>query len=580
MLLILLSMTYFESKGITVKADRFEHLPYQVEVIEIENLLTIDELGEILEKEGGVKIYGNGDPGSLVQAAVHGYTSKHTLIMLNGHRINDPKTGGFDLSSIPLNAVNRIEIIKGSSSVFEGSNAIGGVINIITGEKSNHVRLKGNSNNTLGANLQLYKYGINGNLNIEKGKGQRSNTDFQHYSLSLNWKDFSFTAGHKDLGVPGVLPDSDIIPMFGDSTATSLFDNQKTQFADLSYSKIFTSGDIGILIEPVMTGELFKYNWQYSDYMTGDTVIENDTYKTIVSQFNTKLLYKMLSVSINLEKDIIWMEWNPSNTEATVTSNEEEKAGITLSLFHETENINTFVSVREDWYGSFGFHPSFTIGSRINEPIEIFVSVGSAFQAPTLNDLYYPNYSNENLQPEHSFGLTGGIKIKRLTISGHIEQIRDRIGLDEYWIPQNISKTRVFGIDIEAEGKYENFSYSLIYSYLDGYDEENELKRELQHQPKHSIAGIITYEGPVMAEVSAKWAGEKKKWFSFEGWKKEDQALIIDVGISKKFNDFSLGLSIENLLNIEYITSFGYSYTDRDYPGMGRYSNIWTEYSF
>jgi vitamin B12 transporter len=573
-------MTYFESKGITVKADRFEHLPYQVAVIEIENLLTIDELGEILEKEAGVKIYGNGDPSSIVQAAVHGYTSKHTLIMLNGHRVNDPKTGGFDLSTIPLDAVTRIEIIKGSSSVFEGSNAIGGVINIITEEKRNHIRLKGNSNTTLGTNLQFYKYGINGNLNLEKGKGQRSNTDFQHYSLSLNWRDLSFIGSYKDLGVPGVLPDSGTVPMFGDSTATSLFDNQKTEFADLSYSKIFTSGDIGILIEPSITGEIFRYNWKYSDYMTGDTVTENDKYKTIVSQFNANLLYKMVALSLNLEKDMIWMEWDPSNTEATVTSNEEEKAGMTLSLFHETENINTFASVREDWYGSFGFHPSFTIGSRINKPVEIFISVGSAFQAPTLNDLYYPNYSNENLQPEYSLGLTGGIKIKGLTISGHIEQIRDRIGLDEYWIPQNISKTRVFGIDIETKGKYENISYLLIYSYLDGYDEENESKRELQHQPKHSIAGILAYEGHATFEISGKWLGEKKKWFSFEGWKKEDQALIIDVGISKKLNNFSLGLNIDNIFDIEYITNFGYSYTDRDYPGMGRHFNLWIERPF
>jgi vitamin B12 transporter len=577
MLLIMLSMMYFESKGITVTADRFEHLPYQVEVIEVEDMLTIDELGEILERKAGVKIYGNGDPGSLTQAAVRGYTSKHTLIMLNGHRISDPKTGGFDLSTIPLSAVKKIEIVKGSSSVFQGSNAIGGIVNIITGEETNNIRFKGNSNSTFGTNLQLYKYCVNGNLDLEKGEGQRSNTDFKRYSLALNWNDLSFTGSHKNLGTPGVLPDSGTVPIFGDSTATSLFDNQQTEFADLSYSKIFTNGDFGILIEPAMTGELLKYNWKYS---YGDTVIENDEYKTIVGQFNTKFLYKMLSLSINLEKDLVWANQYTSNYDTTTFSPEEEKAGITLSFFHESEIINSFVSVREDWYGSFGLHPSFTIGSRITRPIEIFASMGSAFQAPTLYDLYYPGFSNDKLKPEYSLGLNGGMKIKNVTMSGHIEEISDRIGLDEYWVPQNISKTRVFGIDIEAKGIYEDLSYSLIYSYLDGYDEENGLKRELQHQPKHSIAGIVTYEGPIIAEVSGKWIGERKKWFSFGGWKKEDPALIIDFGISKKLNAFSLGLNVENLFDMEYITSFGNSYTDRDYPGMRRYVNIWAGYSF
>jgi vitamin B12 transporter len=579
MLLILISTMYFESKGITVTANRFEELPYQVEVINVENLLTIDELGEILEKKAGVKIYGNGDPGSLMQAAVHGYTSKHTLIMLNGHRISDPKTGGFDLSIIPLSAVKKIEIVKGSSSVFQGSNAIGGIINIITGEETNHIKFQENSNSTLCTNLQLYKYGVNGNLDIEKGKGQRSNTDLEHYTLTLNWNDLNLTSSYKDLGVPGVLPDSGVIPIFGDSSATSLFDNQQTQFADLSYSKILLYGDLGILVEPAITGELIKYNYKYSDYWTGDEIIQNDKYKTAVGQFNTKFLYKMLSLSTNLEKDKIWIDQHTSNFDTTF-SFEEEKAGISLSLFHETENINTFISTREDWYGSFGFHPSFAIGSRITKPIEIFASVGSGFQAPTLYDLYYPGFSNDQLKPEYSLALNGGLRIKNISISGHIEEIKDRIGLDEYWVPQNISKTRVFGIDIESDGEYEDLSYSLIYSYLDGYDEENGLKRELQHQPKHSIAGIITYRGPIIAEISGKWMGVRKRWFSFGGWKIENQSFILDVGISKKFNVFSLGLNVENVLDEKYITNFGSSYTDRDYPGMERYLNFWAGYSF
>lgn len=578
MFLIILSTMYFESKGITVTADRFEHLPYQVEVIEIEDLLTIDELGEILEKEAGVKIYGNGDPGSLTQATVHGYTSKHTLIMLNGHRVSDPKTGGFDLSSLPLSAIKSIEIVKGSSSVFQGSNAIGGIINFITGKETNDIKFQGNTNSTLGANLQLYKFGVNGNLNLKKGEGQRSNTDFEHYSLALDWNDLNFIGSYKDLGVPGALPDNGVIPIFGDSSATSLFDNQKTQFADISYSKIFTSGDIGIFVEPAITGELIKYNYKYSDYWTGDEITQNDEYKSAAGQFNTKFLYKMLSLSINLEKDKIWIDQYTSNYDTTFSFG-EEKIGFSLSLFHEKENINTFVSVREDWYGSFGVHPSLTIGSRITKPIEIFASVGSAFQAPTLYDLYYPGFSNEELKPEYSLALNGGIKIKNITISGHIKEIRDRIALDETWIPQNISKSRIYGIDIETYGKNEDFSYSLIYSYLDGYDEENETKRELQHQPKHSIAGILSYQGPIIAELSGKWTGERKRWFSFGGWKIENPAFIVDAGISKKLNNFMVGFSVENLFDTEYIASFGSSYSDRDYPGMGRYINIWGKYS-
>ncbi len=579
MLLIILSMMHFESKGITVTADRFEHLPYQVEVIEVEDMLTIDKLDEILEKEAGVKINANGDPGSLSQASVRGNAPKHTMIMLNGHRINDPKTGGFDLSAIPLNVVKRIEIVKGPSSVFQGSNAIGGIVNLITGNETNTIKIEGNTNSSFGTNIQLYKSGVNADLNLKKGEGQRSNTDYEQYSMGINWNDLSFLGSYRDLGVPGAFPDSGIIPIFGDSTATSLFDNQKTQFADLSYNKIFTYGDAGIIINPAITGELIKYNYKYSDYWTGDEIIQNDEYKSAVSQFNTKFLYKMLSLSINLEKDKIWIDQYTSNYDTTFLFG-EEKIGVSLSLFQETTNINTFASARVDWHGSFGLHPSFTIGSRITKPIEIFASIGSAFQAPTLYDLYYPGFSNEELTPEYSLALNGGVKIKNVTISGYIKEIRDRIALDDTWIPQNIAKSRIYGIDVEANDNYEDLSYSLIYSYLDGYDEEDGVKRELQYQPKHSITGVLSYKGPITTEISGKWYGERKKWFSFGGWKIEDPAFIIDLGISKTFNDFSVGFTVENLLNTEYIASFGSSHTDRDYPGMGRHLNIRAGYSF
>ncbi|MEJ2568753.1 MAG: TonB-dependent receptor, partial [candidate division WOR-3 bacterium] len=218
--------------------------------------------------------------------------------------------------------------------------------------------------------------------------------------------------------------------------------------------------------------------------------------------------------------------------------------------------------------------------SRIKQPFEIFVSIGSAFQAPTLYDLYYPGFSNEELTPEYSLALNGGIKIESITVSGYIKEIRDRIALDDTRIPQNIAKSRIYGIDVEANGNYEDLSYSLIYSYLDGYDEENDTKRELQYQPKHSIVGFLSFEGPITTEISGKWYGERKKWFSFGGWKIEDPAFIIDLGLSKKFNDFSLGFTIENLLNTEYIANFGSSFTDRDYPGMGRHTNIWCKYVF
>ncbi|MEO0293859.1 MAG: TonB-dependent receptor [candidate division WOR-3 bacterium] len=578
MLLILIGTMYFELEGITVIGKRLEALPYQVEVIEVEDLITIEDLGEILEKKAGIYIYSYGEPNSLTETKLHGCTSKHTLIMLNGHRINDPKNGGFDLSVIPLRAVKKIEIIKGSSSVFQGSNAIGGIVNIITGEEVNQLKVQANSNSSLMGGIEFYKYGVNGNLLLEKGKGDRSNTDYERYSFSSNWEGLNLVLSHRKLGVPGPLPQEGVIPTFGDATATSLFDHQKVDFLDLSYNKVFPKGELGIVIQPVLSCELFKYNWKYSDYITGEPVEASAKYNTIVGQFNTKFLYKIASLEINLEKDKVWgTQYLP---ETTSFYPEEEKAGISLSLFKENGLFNNFLSLREDWYRSFGFHPSFTVGSRVFiNPLEVFISIGSAFQAPTLNDLYYPNFSNSELKPESSMGLNGGIKIKGFSISGHIENIKDRIGYNEFWIPQNISKSRVFGIDVSAKGELNHISYSLGYSYLDGYDEEDDLKRELQYHPKHSLYGVVFHKGPINTEISTKWMGERKKLF-YEGWKKIESDFIVDLGVSKEINNISFGFNVDNLLDAKYITAFGNSLYDRDYPGLRRCFNLWAKLLF
>jgi len=570
MLLFLLAITQWESSGITITAKRFKDLPYRIETISVDKTLTISNLGELLEKKAGVKIKEYGSPGGLTQVVTSGMTPSHTLILLNGHRISDPRTGGFDLSTIPLNFVKKIEVIKGPSSVFLGSNAVGGIINFITESNNGHIKIKGNSLPGLSANIGGKKFDITGFLHLDKGKGERSNTDYERYSTSLSWKGFNLLGTYRTVGLPGPIPPSGVVPEFGDSNVTNLYDKQITKFIDLSYHKILGIEDIGILISPSIRWELMEPESRYSDYFT------HDKYTTLVGELNGKILYKGITLSLHLEGDTITMHQFKSSGDATSWYAGEINAGGSISSSYEFNGINLFGSTRLDWYRSFGFHPSVTIGARYNGPIEGYISFGSAFRAPTLNDLYWPFYSNDSLQPEYSTGLNAGVVRAGFSLSGHIEDVKDRIGYGPDWRPHNIYKSRIYGIDIGYKGKYEELSYSLNYSYLDGYDDLDTLKRDLQYQPRHSISGVLRYEGPVNFEISGRGIGRMKKWFDYPGeWKEEGPCLIVDVSLEKKIGVLTIGTGIENILSEEYITNFGYSYYDRDYPGLKRYFTLW-----
>ncbi len=576
MLLLLLAITYWQSSGITITAKRFDDLPYHAKTIKVDETLTISNLGEFLEKKAGIKITEYGTPGSVTQVTSLGVSPTHTLILLNGHRLSDPRTGGFDLSAIPLNSVEKIEIIKGPSSVFLGSNAVGGIVNFITESKENQIIIKGNSLPRISVSLSGNKSGLSGCLNLEKGMGMRNNSDYERYGATLFWKGLNLLGTYRTVGLPGPVPPIGFVPVFGDSTTTNLYDRQTTKFIDLSYQNIFGIGDIGIIITPDIRWELMEPESRYSDYFTGDTINEYDEYTTFVAQLDFKALYKWLTLSLHVEQDTIFMHQFKSNGDTTSWYAGERNAGISLTTSNNFNKLNLFGSTRMDWYRSFGFHPSATFGIRYNGNINGYISAGTAFRAPTLNDLYWPHYSNENLTPEHSVGINVGIELGEFSVSGCIQDVKDRIGYGSDWKPYNIYKSRIYGIDIGYNGRFEDLSYSINYSYLAGYDDLDTLKRDLQYKPKHSLSGILRYKGPVMVEISGKLIDLKKKWFDYPGdWKRKGPYLDLDASIEKTFGTLKVGLGIENIIDEKHIANFGYSYYDRDYPGPGRHFTFW-----
>ena len=89
-------------------------------------------LGELLSSRANVHVSSDGPSGTLTTVSVRGSTSTQVLVMVNGVPLASSRDGIVDLSQIPLSMVKRIEVVRGGESSVYGSNAIGGVINIIT----------------------------------------------------------------------------------------------------------------------------------------------------------------------------------------------------------------------------------------------------------------------------------------------------------------------------------------------------------------------------------------------------------------------------------------------------------------
>lgn len=159
----------------------------------IEQLNALD-VADLLRFHSGIEIARNGGPGQVTSAFIRGANGNHTLVLIDGVKVNPGTAGGAALQNIPPELVERIEIVKGPRSSLYGSEAIGGVINIIT--------RRGAPGREFGASAQAGSYGARAG------------------AANLSWQDERFGAG-----ISAATQRSDGFPTFRDSDEDAGFDN-------------------------------------------------------------------------------------------------------------------------------------------------------------------------------------------------------------------------------------------------------------------------------------------------------------------------------------------------------------------
>jgi iron complex outermembrane receptor protein len=172
--------------------------------------LPISSIDELLKYLPGIETQQRGPAGTQSNIIIRGGTFQQVLVIIDGIRINDPLTGHFN-SYIPLHPedINRIEIIKGAASAIYGSDAIGGVVNIITNglqQKNNHklsIGSKWGSYNSRSNNIwwgvqkEKWKLSVSSQQNKADGENLRGTTGYYNnsfyaanfnYAFASNWK--------------------------------------------------------------------------------------------------------------------------------------------------------------------------------------------------------------------------------------------------------------------------------------------------------------------------------------------------------------------------------------------------------
>jgi outer membrane cobalamin receptor len=511
---------------------------------EIEGKNTLD-LTNALAYSPGAKILRYGSLGSNATIHLRGLYSQHTLVMVDDRVINAPSSGGADLSFLSADNVERIEIMRGAASSLYGSNAVAGVVNIIT--KNPSLRPKGYINilyGTYDTSITQFSdsrsfggFGYLFNGNYKSSQGHRDNSAYyandSHLKMNYKWTDemklsLDIGANENKNDSPGTRPAKD----------PSLRTASQITFGD---SKISTSRDFGESAKSYLNlvfnmGHLkikhYINYWNDGNHQEwvslGDHFIRDSVYRT--TSYGLEALANMDFSALNhwalgVNADGARFRITDEETNLTTPSSADTKWNArrgNYSAFAQNEMKlnNLLLTLGGRWDNPSDFDSQLTGKGNIlwhmNETTSMRVSGGSSYRAPSLNDLNWPkdafSEGNPDLQPEkgktYEIGIKHELKPVKLTAEMTVfrQNLKNMIAWaptgsmgpwGNRWHPSNLNTAWINGIEFSAASKViDNITFSLNYTLCDARQRNKELvdsatnameseTRKLAYTPSH-----------------------------------------------------------------------------------------------
>lgn len=523
---------------ITVTATRIatplEQSPDSVTVITRDQIEQSQQhlVADVLREVPGVEVAMAGFPGSQTSVFLRGAESRNTLVLVDGIKLNDVFNGGYDFSQLAAENVERIEIVRGPQSTLYGSDAAGGVINIVTKrgvcEPSGWVQSEYGSFNTSitsgGFSASNGKLSIGGDGSYASSDNDRANSDYQQYHFDSHVRyDFSdrFNATllanyfHNNDGSPSDIYTQD--PTARTITEDALFGlTLDANPADWWNTKLILSHAQTRLNwnDPSYANAFSANNYSPEGNLTLDHRNQVDFQNVFTLTEKNKLLLGG-SFENDYADNYSWASGiNPNNYGGyTNGTSRTFNSGAVYGEYdyNPFKCLTLTAGGRDEFNNAYGTHATYKIGARYTAPTAtIFrASLGSGYQTPSISQLYGPASwgSNPNLKPEESIGWDAGIEQALLKNKLHIGATifhNDYNNLIGYppggYSLANINRARTFGVEtIVTWQVLTNLIARGSYTWL--HTEDLDTGAELIRRPEHS--GSLNLNWQIIPKIQA-----------------------------------------------------------------------------
>ena len=478
-LVFLLSSLTAKADTILVTATRSEtptaDLPYSTGVVEGESW---EARGEAVEKAlaniPGLAITAAGGPGQTRTVLIRGAKAEHTLVLIDGMPVNDPlsPSRSFDFSRIPVSEIERIEVIKGPQSVLYGSDAMGGVIHIITKKGARPPRLKLESGSYRTGKAKLSYLGFH--ADIEQSRGFSAADRYEENQEKDGYRAWRL-GGKKEFPL-GETASLQVQADYQESKVDT--DSNGGRRSDSYHTA--TEGRQMLFRTDALWMALPDFDWNNSLSLSTH---ERDDNTAGISFFKA-YQWKAESVgrkTLGARKSVIGLEaGQEAGRSNEITKLRRVQTG---ALYQFVYRLHGTLGARLDARSEQRLAPTMRAGAGywiLPNLLRVKSSVGTGFKAPSLYQTY-SRYGREDLRPEKSLGADFGFELRSedwdSEITGYSNRFREMIDFDSltsrYY---NLKAALTYGVEWTLARKFTSLTLRNSLTTLHSEDRATGLK--------------------------------------------------------------------------------------------------------
>lgn len=589
--------------------------------VELANSISVIDSAEIVNKnsfstfdaiknEYGVSFTQQGGKASVSNIYIRGGSPSESLVIIDGVEVNMPNdpSNFYNFFALPLDNTSRVEILRGPQSTLYGSDALTGVINIITlkgqGKPVFNFGFEGGSYNTYKGTFT--SLGSVGSFNYSTAFSRTKSDGYSAASEKFNKNpkspferdgyqldNFNTILGYKF----SESFDADLVIRYNNSST-----NLDQSFGSPEYwddpTYIFDQEEYFVRAQGNLT--LLEKKWHQKFGFSILRNIRNYSYDTSsASRTYSWSNYDGKKYKADWQNDFYFFENNIITAGAVFEYEETASEYYSFPVFFPSDssvfplnnvnNIGIFtqdqiriddyffgtIGIRYDNYNQFGSVFTYRIApAYIFWPTgtKIKATIGSGFKAPSLFNLYDPFYGNPDLNPEKSFGWDVGVEQFfwnakfSMGVNYFYNKFSDMFGSDTSYKTININKAETNGVEVFATTDFiDGFHIKANYTYLNARDKSvntPDYNQKLLRRPDNKAGIYLSYSWNDLANVNidVMYVGRREEinFSTFTRIIMPDYFLINLAAYYDLFQFLRLQARIENILDKQYEEIYGY----------------------